>query len=442
MRTLSKISVIWLPLVAFLAACGGAEQSSSKDFGNRGTGDTHGNASGGSTGGPGASGTVGGGGAGGGGSTTGTTGTTGSGGSFDPGGIPPVPPGGAGGGAGTGSGGGGGVGGTGIGGTGGTVGTGGTAGTGGTGGSTGGTGGGPVIQPGSLTAGAWDDNRNFDRFLRYRAELAAQQVPGLLPIADADYASAREEASAPLRPHDRLDISFVIDTTGSMSDELQFLQTEFLAISQRISDLYPYAEPRWSLVLYRDVGDEYVVRSFDFDGDAQAFQARLAAQRAGGGGDIPEAPERGFEEMVSFSWRMEPNVARLAFWVADAPHHAQNAVALGKTILQSRVRGIHVYPVASSGVDEFTELTMRISAQLTGGRYLFLTNDSGLGNSHKEPSIPCYFVTRLDNAMLRMVDIELSGIYHEPAAPEIIRTGGNPQNGACALQSGESAIVF
>jgi hypothetical protein len=263
-----------------------------------------------------------------------------------------------------------------------------------------------------------------------------------LPVPDADYASAREQASLPLRPHDLLDISFVIDTTGSMGDELHFLQTEFLAISQRIHDAYPYAEPRWSLVLYRDIGDEYVVRPFDFDSDAGAFQARLAAQRAGGGGDIPEAPERGLSEMVNFAWRAEPNVARIAFWVADAPHHAQNALALGSTILKSRATGIHVYPIASSGVDEFTELTMRAAAQLTGGRYLFLTNDSGLGNSHKEPSIPCYFVTRLDSAMLRMIDIELSGVYHEPSPAEIIRTGGNPQNGACSLASGESAIVF
>lgn len=418
MRITSKISLLWFPLVALLAACGGAEQSSGDDFGNRGTGSPPAD----TTGGTGGSGTVGAGGSGG--SAGGTTGT-GAGGGFDPGGSPPVMPTTGGGGAG----GGGGAAGTGMGGTGGTAGTGGTGGTG-------------PVQPGSLTAGAWDDNRNFDRFLRYRAGLVAQQVPGLLPIADADYASAREEASAPLRPHDLLDISFVIDTTGSMSDELTFLQTEFLAISQRISDLYPNAEPRWSLVLYRDVGDEYVVRSFDFDSDAQGFQARLAAQRAGGGGDIPEAPERGLGEMVNFGWRAQPNVARIAFWVADAPHHPQNALALGNTILKSRATGIHVYPVASSGVDEFTELTMRTAAQLTGGRYLFLTNDSGLGNSHKEPSIPCYFVTRLDNAMLRMIDIELTGVYHEPAPSEIIRTGGNPQNGACALPSGESAIVF
>ena len=441
MRISSTMAAIGFSFVSFLAACGGAENTSSETSGRGNTGTPSDSDK---TGGSGGSGSIGTGGSGvSGGSTSGTT-TTGAGGGFDPGGSPPIPPSGGSGSTGTGGGStgttggvGGGVG-TGMGGAGGAAGTA----TGGTAGSAGSAGTGPVIQPGSLTAGAWDDNRNFDRFSRYRAGIVAQQVPGVLPIADADYAAAREDAAAPLRPHDRLDISFVIDTTGSMSDELGFLQTEFLAISQRIADKYPNAEPRWSLVLYRDVGDEYVVRAFDFDGDPQGFQTRLAAQRAGGGGDFPEAPERGLGEMVNFGWRAEPNVARIAFWVADAPHHAQNAQALGVTILQSRARGIHVYPVASSGVDEFTELTMRTAAQLTGGRYLFLTNDSGLGNSHKEPSIPCYFVTRLDSSMLRMIDIELSGVYHEPAPEEIIRTGGNPQNGACALESGESAIVF
>ena len=30
------------------------------------------------------------------------------------------------------------------------------------------------------------------------------------------------------------------------------------------------------------------------------------------------------------------------------------------------------------------------------GRYLFLTDDSGIGNDHEEPRVPCYRVERLD----------------------------------------------
>ena len=41
-----------------------------------------------------------------------------------------------------------------------------------------------------------------------------------------------------------------------------------------------------------------------------------------------------------------------------------------------------------------------------------------------------------------MVDIELSGEYNEPEPQEIIRTGGDPTSGACALDSGGSVLVF
>ena len=101
-----------------------------------------------------------------------------------------------------------------------------------------------------------------------------------------------------------------------------------------------------------------------------------------------------------------------------------------------------MYPVASSGIDELTELSMRQAAQLTGGRYLFLTDDSGVGGAHKEPTIPCYFVTKLDAAILRMVDVELSGDYREPSSDEILRTSGDLTDGSCTLESGDTVLAY
>jgi len=278
------------------------------------------------------------------------------------------------------------------------------------------------------------------RFLDYRARLHDEQLPGLLDFAPTEHTAAQVRTQ-PVA-HTTLDVSLVVDTTGSMGDELSYLQTEFLAISSTIEASYPGAEQRWSLVVYRDRGDTYTTLPFDFETDPVAFRQHLADQSAGGGGDIPEAPDAALDAMNQLSWRTGDATARLAFWVADAPHHAEQAGAMKAAIVAAQAAGVHIYPVASSGVDEFTELTMRSTAQLTGGRYLFLTNDSGVGNSHKEPSIPCYFVTKLDSAILRMVDIEMSGVYREPSAAELIRTGGNPQSGACQLDSGETVYVF
>jgi hypothetical protein len=298
----------------------------------------------------------------------------------------------------------------------------------------------PTPQGGQLTAGAWDDNLNFARFKQFRLDVAQRRSSGILPFTAADFDAAHDKYSAPRTAHQQLDVALVIDTTGSMGDEIAYLQREFTDLSSAIEQAYPAAEQRWAMVVYKDIGDSYVTRQFDFRTDLNALRTDLLAQSAGGGGDFPESPDAAFEQINKFQWRSGDSVARLAFWVADAPHHDSRADAMAAALKATQTQDIHVYPVASSGVDEFTELTMRTSAQLTGGRYLFLTNDSGIGGAHKEPSIPCYFVTRLDHAILRMVDIEMTGVYREPTKEQIIRTGGDPQDGSCQLESGELQV--
>jgi hypothetical protein len=297
------------------------------------------------------------------------------------------------------------------------------------------------VQSGTLTAGAWDDSRNLDRFLDYRSDVTEQQLSGLPEFDEEAHRDAAARA-AQLSAHTTLDIALVVDTTGSMGDELAYLQTEFEALSSAIEAQYPDAEQRWALVVYKDVGDEYTAQAFDFEAAGASFRDRLAAQSAGGGGDYPEAADAALEAMNQLGWRSDAATARLAFWVGDAPHHDGRSQALADAVTVAAGQDVHLYPVASSGVDELTEYTMRSAAQLTLGRYLFLTDDSGVGGEHKEPTIPCYFVTRLDDAILRMVDIEMTGVYRGPLATDVLRTGGNPAEGACTLESGQTVFAF
>ena len=85
---------------------------------------------------------------------------------------------------------------------------------------------------------------------------------------------------------------------------------------------------------------------------------------------------------------------------------------------------------------------MRTAAEVTGGRYVFLTNDSGIGDNHKEPTIPCYVVTTLDKAMRRMIDMELTGTDAQPAAADIVRTSGSPKDGTCTLGNGDIVTIL
>lgn len=293
------------------------------------------------------------------------------------------------------------------------------------------------IQPGTLTAGVWDDNLNFDAFESYVASTKALQG---VPAFSADEREAARKHFAERGRRRDLDVVFVLDTTGSMGDELEYLRVEFSALAGQIQRNNPNANARWALVAYGDEGDVYVTERYDFTPGVHTFQTTLEALRTTGGGDYPEAADLGLEAAMELEWR-DGNTARMLFWIADAPHHDKDNDRLTRALRAARERDIHVYPVAASGADERTERTMRGAAQFTGGRYLFITDDSGVGGAHKPPSVPCYFVTTLEDAVRRMVDIELTGVYREPDTDEIIRTGGDPHDGRCTA-GGETYVVY
>ncbi len=222
-----------------------------------------------------------------------------------------------------------------------------------------------------------------------------------------------------------LDLVFLVDTTGSMGDELSYLNSEFKAIATTLATKFPHVNQRYGLVVYRDRGDEYLTRKFDFTTSIEEFRTRLGAQKAEGGGDYPEAMEVGLEESVKMQWRTA-DTARVLFLVADAPPHAQD---IGKAMAAADAlckQGVAIYPLACSGYDAATELVMRSCAMLTGGQFMFLTDDSGVGEAHGEPHIPFYHVERQGKLMVRMVAGELSGRRLEPAPDDIIRTVGSP----------------
>jgi hypothetical protein len=307
----------------------------------------------------------------------------------------------------------------------------------GTVGTPGDTGQAPIV--GQLTAGVWDDNLNFDFFSKYITTLGAR--PGLPIFGPSERLEAKNRAFAPRQGVSELDVAFVVDTTGSMADELRYVQKELSAIAGNIATRFPGTTPRFGLVFYRDHGDQYLTRSFDFATDLQTVQANLDAQATGGGGDFPEAVPEGLSQATDLSWRPGA-VARLAFWIADAPAHSNESQATRAAIDKAVQKDVHVYPVAASGADELTEGTMRSAAQITGGRYLFLTNDSGVGGDHKEPSIPCYNVTKFSSAMVRVIEGEMKGTRIEPQAGEVLRSVGNPQDGKCTLASQEQVVIY
>jgi hypothetical protein len=227
--------------------------------------------------------------------------------------------------------------------------------------------------------------------------------------------------SLPERRVSRLDLALVIDCTGSMSDELEYLKAEIDGIVAAVHRMFPQVDQRFALVAYRDQGDEYVTRTFDFTGSLEEFRSTLSQQHAEGGGDYPEAVHLALAEAGKLSWRKE-GTARIAFLVGDAPPHEEFFRETMDAVSALRRRSVRVYPVGGSGVDDSAEFIFRATAFLTQAEYLFLTDHSGVGDSHATPHVPDYQVERLDRLMLRMIASELAG--RKLPATEIIAIEG------------------
>jgi hypothetical protein len=232
----------------------------------------------------------------------------------------------------------------------------------------------------------------------------------------------------------QVDLALVIDCTGSMGDELTYLTSEFSNIISKVQNDHPGASMRYGLVVYRDEGDDYVVRHYDFTDSVHEMQTRLAAQASEGGGDYEEAVHKGLDEAVNqLEWR-SGNTLKLLFHAADAPPHDEYLGTAISVVDTARAKGIHMFPLGGSGVGDIAEYIMRAEASLTGGRYMFLTDDSGIGNTHADPHITCYIVTDLDNLIVRVVESQLLGTRVEPNKADIIRTVGNYTKGVCLVE--------
>ncbi|HEY0595855.1 vWA domain-containing protein, partial [Sphingopyxis sp.] len=229
------------------------------------------------------------------------------------------------------------------------------------------------------------------------ARKAGRTIADARPVLVADAAGGQlvgltaNEAAAKVT---KLDLMLVVDTTGSMGDEINYLQAELRSIIGAITAKHRDLDIRIGFVFYRDLGDDYVTRTIAFDRDIGRVQGALARQDANGGGDYPEAMDQAMIRAVGQDWR--PDAVKSLLLVADAPPHDDKFGRTWAAAEAARAKRIHITPVAASGVADKAEYAMRAMAAATQSRYLFLTDDSRVGNPHAPPAVDCYLVTKLD----------------------------------------------
>ena len=202
-----------------------------------------------------------------------------------------------------------------------------------------------------------------------------------------------------------VDVVFVFDATGSMGDELRYLQEEMKDVIARAKKATGGLAIRTGAVVYRDHGDEYLTRISRLTDDIATTQAFIDKQQANGGGDYPEAvPEALMAALNSAGWSDNAR-ARIAFLILDAPCHEDSATLalLHEQILNAAAMGVRIVPVVCSGIDDSAEYLMRAMSLMTNGTSFFLTDDSGIGNKHHKPTTDSLKVEHLNDMLVRTI---------------------------------------
>jgi Mg-chelatase subunit ChlD len=126
----------------------------------------------------------------------------------------------------------------------------------------------------------------------------------------------------PSQPKPRIEVCFVLDTTGSMGGLIEGAKQKIWSIANEMISAQPTPELKLGLIGYRDRGDEYVVKSFSLTDDIDAIYGHLREFQAAGGGDAPESVNEALAEAIHrMPWSSDHKVLKIIFLVGDAPPH-------------------------------------------------------------------------------------------------------------------------
>ncbi|MDH5493651.1 MAG: VWA domain-containing protein [Myxococcales bacterium] len=213
-----------------------------------------------------------------------------------------------------------------------------------------------------------------------------------------------------------LDLAFVIDATGSMEDELRYVNREIGEIVARIRAEAPETLVRVGAVFYRDRTDSAPIQRIAFTSDIAGFARAMQSVAANGGGDYPEDMSLGLEAALhQLSWS-DDRALKVAVLVADAPpQHYGTQFTYRDAMREASTRGIRILPVAASGANRQVEYLFRAMGSMTSTPYVYLTDDSGIGGRHLEADTDRVAIEYLSDLLTRLVASDLRGQgMHEP----------------------------
>lgn len=201
----------------------------------------------------------------------------------------------------------------------------------------------------------------------------------------------------------KVDVVFVLDTTGSMSGLIQTAKDKIWSIATTMASAQPTPEIRIGLVAYRDRGDQYVTRVVDLSDDLDSVYATLMDFQADGGGDTPESVNQAlFDAVHNISWSQDSKAYRAVFLVGDAPPHMdyQDEVTYPEIMAAATGKGIVINTIQCGDIPVTAEPWTQI-ARLGQGKF-FQVEQAGSAVAVTTP-----FDTELATLSARLDDTRL-----------------------------------
>ena len=181
-------------------------------------------------------------------------------------------------------------------------------------------------------------------------------------------------------PPARLEIVFVLDTTGSMGGLLEGAKQRIWGIVNEVMQ-ESHSSVRIGLVAYRDRGDEYVTKVLPLTADLDQVYTTLMDYRATGGGDEAEDVRTALAEAVyRQNWsESSSDLAQIIFLVGDAPPHDdyKNSADTLTTTSGAVQKGIIVNTIQCGSMNETTR-TWKAIAERGNGQYFAIADDGGV----------------------------------------------------------------
>ena len=215
-----------------------------------------------------------------------------------------------------------------------------------------------------------------------------------------------------------LDIVFVLDTTGSMGEEIERLKTTIEIINLNITSFKPKPRVRFGMVLYKDRGDEYVTRIIPLTESLDEFKKELDMITAEGGGDTPEDLQEALKDLIN-SMKWNNKGIKLGFIITDAPPHLDykdQKYTYVNAVKDAKKMGIKIFSVGTGGLDITGEYILRQISQYTLGKYIFLTygerkeSEGGVQGAVSHHTGENFTTDKLESIIIGLVKEELSNL--------------------------------